>query len=78
MGTYDLLVGGADVADIVVENQGQGKVRFDSRFARGGIQLLAFDPLCQSLAVSQTVDSVTTAFLTIDQFGASQGACGGP
>ena len=54
----------------------EGRVKFDSRSPRRKTLLLTFDPLCEGLAVIQTVGSVTTAFLQIDRLGASTGACG--
>jgi hypothetical protein len=77
-GTYDLLVNGTDVADLEVvlaEGSTAGALKFDSRFARGNKRLLTFDPLCQSLAISETVDTVPTTLLTVEQFGASADVC---
>jgi len=64
VGAYDLVVGGVDAADIEVkvdddeEGETEGKVRFDSRFARGNKLPLTFEPLCQSLAVAQAGTTV--------------------
>jgi hypothetical protein len=76
VGTYDLVVDGVAAADIEVEvddeeGETEGKVRFDSRFARGNKRLLTFAPLCRSLAVAQG----GMTFLAIDAFGASQVLC---
>jgi hypothetical protein len=77
VGTYQLYVDGSAVGDIEVvtdpdgdtEGDTEGKAKYDSRFSRGDKELLSFDPYCVSLAVSETVDLVTTDLLTIDQLG---------
>jgi hypothetical protein len=73
VGTYGLYVGGSHVGDITVvtdeDGDTVGQVKYDSRFGREGKQVLSFDPYCQSLAVSETVDLVTTELLTIAVFG---------
>ena len=80
-GSYDLVVGDTRVADIQLAPEDdepdeiEGKVKFDSRFARGGVRLLTFDPLCKSLAISQTAGGTTTTFLAIEKFGASEDLC---
>src|SRR3989441_3910714 len=80
-GSYDLVVGGTRVAGIQLAPEDdepdeiEAKVKFDSRFARGGVRLLTFDPLCKSLAISQTAGGTTTTFLAIEKFGASEDLC---
>ena len=80
-GTYDLLVGGSRVAGIQLAPEDdepdeiEGKVKFESRFARGSVRLLTFDPLCKRLAVSQTAAGTTTTFLVSEKFGASADLC---
>jgi hypothetical protein len=73
VGTYELYVGGNLAGSVVVvadeDGETAGIAKYDSRFNRGDREILLFNPYCQSLAVSQTVDLVTTDLLTIAAFG---------
>jgi hypothetical protein len=80
VGVYELLVDDEPVAEITVtldeDGDPQGKAKFDSRFARGDKLLLSFDPLCVTLAVTQTDEfDDTTDFFEIDEFGSSEDLC---
>jgi len=80
-GSYDLVVGDTRVAGIQLAPEDdepdeiEGKVKFDSRRARGSVRLLTFDPLCKRLAITQTAAGTTTTFLVIEKFGASEDLC---
>ena len=80
-GSYDLVVGDTRVAGIQLApeddepGETEGKVKFDSRGARGNVRLLTFNPLCQRLAISQTAGGTTTTFLVIEEFGAAEDLC---
>src|SRR5437870_2559412 len=71
-GSYDLVVGDTRVAGIQLApeddepDEVEGKVKFDSRRARGSVRLLTFDPLCKRLAITQTAAGTTTTFLVIE------------
>lgn len=77
-GIYDLVIAGEGVGDIHVKEgkkRGKGSVKYDSRFARGSVELLDFDPLCTRIEVAQTVDAWTRVFLVLEEFGSSAGLC---
>ncbi len=77
-GIYNLVIAGEDVGEIHLRGEkkkGKGRVKFDSRFARGSVELLDFDPLCARIEVAQTIDASTRVFLLLEEFGSSAGLC---